>query len=76
MIEKGQVYRHFKDNYYKIIARCKHTETMEFMIVYQALYGDNEIWCRPEDMFCDKVEYNGKLVNRFTLMENYDGQQI
>lgn len=58
-------YQHYKGNTYKLIGIAKHSETLEEMVVYQAEYGDNAIWVRPKDMFFEKVEVDGKLVDRF-----------
>ncbi|SDO94166.1 DUF1653 domain-containing protein [Selenomonas ruminantium] len=54
----GELWRHFKDNAYKIIAcPVMHTETREFYCVYQALYGSYGIYCRPLDMFMSEVDH-------------------
>ena len=45
---------------------AKDSETLEKMVVYQALYGDGELWVRPEEMFFGTVERNGKVMQRFT----------
>lgn len=58
-------YRHFKGNEYLLLYTAKHSETLEDLVVYQALYGERGIWVRPLSMFLEKVEVNGKLVNRF-----------
>lgn len=58
-------YRHFKGNEYLLLYIAKHSETLEDLVVYQALYGERGIWVRPLSMFLEKVELNGKLVNRF-----------
>lgn len=58
-------YQHYKGKTYKLIGIAKHSETLEEMVVYQAEYGDNAIWVRPKDMFFEKVEVDGKLVDRF-----------
>lgn len=52
----GGVYRHFKGNEYEVKAIATHSETGEKMVVYQALYGDNDIYVRPIDSFMSKVD--------------------
>ena len=56
------IYQHFKGNKYKVIGIAKHSETLEPMVVYQALYGENGLWIRPAAMWneiVDKPEYHG-----------------
>lgn len=64
-IKIGKKYKHFKGNEYLSLHLAKHTETMESMVVYQALYGERGIWVRPLDMFLGQKEVNGQMVNRF-----------
>jgi hypothetical protein len=64
-IRIGQKYRHFKGNEYLVLYLAKHSETLEEMLVYQALYGEMGIWVRPLEMFLEQVEVAGQLVNRF-----------
>jgi hypothetical protein len=68
MIQIGEHYTHFKTgNEYEIIALAKHSETLEDMIVYRGLYGDNPVWVRPANMFSDmKTLEDGTQVQRFT----------
>ena len=49
-------YRHFKGNFYKVLMVAKHTETEEMMVIYQAMYGERTIWCRPLKDFISKVD--------------------
>ena len=59
-------YKHFKGGMYEVIALAKHSETEEKMVVYKALYGDGEIWVRPEKMWEEEVVFEGKKTKRFT----------
>jgi len=52
---KPGVWRHYKGKLYRVIGVGKHTETDEDMVLYQALYGDNEYWVRPARMWFDAV---------------------
>ena len=58
-------YRHFKGNEYELIAVAKHSETMEEMVVYRALYGEKGLWVRPAAMWSETVERNGYCGPRF-----------
>jgi hypothetical protein len=62
-------YRHFKGNEYEVIAIAKHSETLEELVVYRALYGAGEVWVRPAKMWNERVERNGQTVQRFTYIE-------
>ena len=61
-------YRHFKGKEYEVIAIAKHSETVEEMVVYRALYGEGEVWVRPASMWNESVEREGKLYQRFTYI--------
>ncbi len=68
-IKTGKKYRHFKGKEYFVLYLAKHSETLEDLVVYQALYGERGIWVRPLSMFLEQVEVDGKLVNRFEECE-------
>lgn len=57
-IEVGKKYRHFKGKEYEVIAIGKHSETLEEMVVYKALYGNGDVWIRPLEMFATKLDKN------------------
>lgn len=65
----GKVYRHYKGKEYLVLHIAKHSETLEDMVVYQALYGEKRIWVRPLKMFLEQVEVDGKIINRFDEKE-------
>lgn len=60
------IYRHFKGDLYLIEDIAYHSETMEKMVVYRALYGDNKLYVRPYDMFIEEVNKQGQKY-RFEL---------
>ena len=62
-------YKHYKGKTYEVIGTAKHSETLEEVVVYRALYGNNELWVRPVKMFLDKVEADGKKVIRFEFVK-------
>ena len=62
-------YRHYKGNLYELLYIANHSETLEKMVVYKALYGEGEIWVRPLSMWNEKVLVDGEMVLRFTPVE-------
>ena len=58
-------YRHFKGNLYEVIGIASHSETMEPMVVYRALYGEGGLWVRPAAMWNETVDKNGYHGPRF-----------
>ncbi len=57
-------YRHYKGNEYEVIGIARHSETLEPMVIYRALYGDGGIWARPAQMWNETVDDKG--TKRFT----------
>ena len=62
-------YRHFKGNEYEVLYIAKHSETLEDMVVYRALYGEGSVWVRPASMWNETVERDGKVFKRFERVE-------
>ncbi|GHH57260.1 DUF1653 domain-containing protein [[Pseudomonas] boreopolis] len=58
-------YRHYKGNEYDVVAVARHSETLEPVVVYRALYGEGGLWVRPYAMFCEEVVVDGRSVRRF-----------
>ena len=58
-------YRHYKGNRYEVLGTAIHSETLEPMVVYRALYGTMETWVRPLSMWNEEVTVDGKTVRRF-----------
>lgn len=66
---KPGIYRHFKGNLYELLHIAQHSETLEPMVVYRALYGDGGIWVRPASMWNETVTKDGYHGPRFQYME-------
>lgn len=65
MLHIGGEYRHYKGNLYEVVGVARHSETLEEMVVYRALYGEGGLWVRPMGMFLENVTVDGKTVPRF-----------
>ena len=75
-MEKVKVdkYQHYKGKFYEVIGIARHSETLEKLVIYKALYdskkfGRNALWVRPKKMFCEKVIVNGKKIPRFKFIK-------
>lgn len=69
-IEIGAIYKHYKGNNYEVVGIARHSETLEELVIYKALYdslefGSNTLWARPKKMFLENVIQNGEEVERF-----------
>lgn len=69
LVKPGK-YRHYKGKEYRVIGMATHSETLEPMVVYQALYGEMGIWVRPARMWSETVEVNGTQMLRFAPVED------
>ncbi|MCE2982200.1 MAG: DUF1653 domain-containing protein [Parachlamydia sp.] len=63
------IYEHYKGFRYQCLAVARHSETLEELVVYQALYGKQGIWVRPLTMFLETVVFDDKMVPRFRLVD-------
>ena len=64
MLKLG-TYEHYKGNRYEVVGLARHSETLEDLVVYRALYGERGLWVRPLGMFLEEVDVGGKKVPRF-----------
>lgn len=62
---KPGLYTHYKGKRYQVIGIARHSESLEALVVYQALYGTYGMWVRPAAMFTETVIIDGKEVARF-----------
>ena len=58
-------YRHFKGNYYEVLGIAHHSETMEELVVYRTLYGEQGLWVRPAAMWTETIDRDGYHGPRF-----------
>ena len=68
-------YEHYRGKQYEVVGVARHSETLEELVVYRALYnseefGENALWARPLKMFLEEVEVEGKRVPRFKFVGN------
>jgi hypothetical protein len=58
-------YRHYKGGLYEVVGTARHSETLEPLVLYRALYGRQELWVRPFAMFQEEITLNGVTQARF-----------
>jgi hypothetical protein len=74
-IPKSGIYEHYKGNRYQVLGIARHSETLEELVVYRALYdseefGPDALWARPVEMFAETVRVKGKPVPRFRFISD------
>ena len=62
-------YRHYKGGLYDVVDTVRHSESLEPMTLYRALYGEQGLWVRPAAMFQEEVVIDGIRQPRFTRIE-------
>ena len=65
----AEYYRHFKGKVYRLVSVAKDSDTLDKIVVYQAMYDDGDIWVRPYDEFFGKVDRDGMVRDRFTKID-------
>ena len=71
-----EYYRHFKGNVYRVLHIAKHSETLEDIVVYQAMYGERCVWVRPKAMFEEVIERDGKTFRRFEPISTEEAEKF
>lgn len=66
-VRKG-IYEHYKKKYYEVIDIARHSETLEYVVVYRMLAEDFGLWVRPVAMFLEPINIEGKTVPRFKFI--------
>jgi len=69
---KPGIYEHYKDHQYRVVGVAKHSETLEDLVIYEALYDNkvSKLWPRPAEMFAGEVEVNGQKISRFKFISD------
>ena len=68
IVTKPGFYRHYKGGEYEVVGTVRHSEDLQPMTLYRALYGEHGLWVRPAAMFNETVVINGVLQPRFTYL--------
>ena len=73
-IRPGAIVEHYKGHEYRILGKAHHSESLEELVIYQALYdseefGENALWARPKEMFMEDVTIDGEKVPRFRYID-------
>jgi len=68
-LEKDGIYEHYKGMRYQLLAVGRHSETLEEVVIYQALYGEGDIWVRPLEMFIENIDKDGETLPRFKRVD-------
>lgn len=71
MVQQGR-YRHYSGKEYRVIGVGKHSESLEDMVFYEALYENelSQLWARPLSMFVEEVEIEGVRMPRFQKIDD------
>ena len=66
----GAIYQHYKGKHYRVIGIGKHSETLDDVVLYEALYDNplGRLWCRPAAMWSESVKVEGDLAPRFKFL--------
>ncbi len=77
ILPKKGIYRHYKGKQYELIDFACHSETLETMVIYRAMYGEKKLWVRPLSMWSEEVKLDdGKRVLRFTEESTYEREDV
>ncbi len=66
------VYEHYKGNHYRVIDTARHSETEELLVLYRPMYGEEELWVRPFNMFFEEIAIDGVTKPRFKYIGESD----
>ena len=73
---KPGLYQPYKGMYYNVIGVVRNSETLDYKVLYQALYGDCGLWDRPFDMFVENVNKDGKTFPRFKFIADQVPEEL
>lgn len=76
LVTRPGIYRHYKNLMYEVKGTVRHSETLEPMTLYQALYGEGGLWVRPSAMFQEEVNIDGVVQPRFTWVSETPGSGV